>query len=121
MSAQKIKTEAKAMGFTEEAASLLQQSSDTVAKRGITHRVYFKDVGGGKKSWEVTLTSLDFRSLLRAVKKEHAIGSRYPEFILDETNQLGSIFCGFRCCGTFSWTSSIEARAGAALAKETGK
>lgn len=80
----------------------------TIKRERTTHRVYFRDVGGGKKTWEATLESLDGYSLTKAVKKAHAIGSRFPEFVLDETNQLGSIFCGFRCCGTFSWTTTID-------------
>lgn len=81
--------------------------TDSVPRERTTHRVYFKDVGRAKKSWETTLASLDGHSLLKAVKKQHAIASRYPEFVVHETSMTGRIFCGFRLCGTFTYTTTI--------------
>ena len=74
----------------------------------MSYRVYFKDVGGGKKTWETTLECLSYDNLKKAVKKVGAIGSRFPDFNLDEETQTGAIFCGFRCCGTFTWVTSID-------------
>lgn len=71
-------------------------------------RVKFENVGGAKKTWTADLPDLSYRSLIRAVKEAGAIGSRHPEFVTDEEEKLGSIFCGFRCCGTFSWGDQAD-------------
>ena len=65
--------------------------------------VKFKDVGRGKKCFDVTMPELEYDSLYKAVKKAGALGSRDIEFMFDhDTNQGTVVVGGFRQVGTFS-------------------
>jgi hypothetical protein len=64
-------------------------------------KVQFENVGREKKSWVSELSEITSGTLTKAVKKQRAIGARFPDFEYDEATNEGAVYSGFARVGTF--------------------
>lgn len=74
----------------------------------MSFQVTFINVGSAKSNWEVTVPSLDYHTLLKELKRRHAIFSRHPDIDWwpdgkSKSSGTGSIGAGWRTVGTFTW------------------
>lgn len=68
----------------------------------MSFQVNFINVGSGKSNWETSVPNLDYRTLLKEVKKHRAIFSKHPD-IEAFSNGTGTIEVGWRKVGEFKW------------------
>lgn len=74
-------------------------------------RVKFSDVGAGRATWEADVKSISNGTLLREVKRRHALASRFVDFEVDDDDwpPRGDIVVGgMRAVGRWEVIERVE-------------